>query len=136
MNFPITHQQRKIPKGAKMQKIMLVEDDESIRIAMTEALNRMGYEVLPAIDGSDGQLAWLLNRKKIDLIITDYDMPKTNGVVMLEKILAINPKTKAIIVSGTTEEIDLSNLPGVRILKKPVDLDKLKLLIKELLNQT
>lgn len=113
---------------------MVVEDDESNRIAMTEALKKMGYEVLSATDGSDGLRVWLHNRKTIDLIITDNNMPKITGVVMLEKILAVDPRTKAIMITGKPEQIDLRAMQGVPILQKPVDLKELEKLIKDLLS--
>lgn len=78
--------------------ILYVEDDDSIRLSMLEALQNVATTVIWAVNGEDGLNKYTQN--KIDLIITDINMPVLNGFDMLIKIRQLNPNAFAIILSG------------------------------------
>jgi len=78
--------------------ILVVDDDIFIRKIVKERLNTEGYTVTTAEDGKAGWEKFLEN--SYQLIITDINMPKTNGIELLNRILATNIKIPAVVMSG------------------------------------
>jgi two-component system chemotaxis response regulator CheY len=84
-----------------VKKILVVDDSETIRITVSETLNKAGFLVTQAIDGVDGLAK--LGQDTFDLVILDVNMPRLNGLEMLEK-MRDDPKNAAIpVVMLTTE---------------------------------
>jgi DNA-binding NtrC family response regulator len=100
--------------------ILVVEDDEDARSALMRMLRCKGFVTHGAQDGQEGLDYWLENRDLINLVISDNRMPIMLGIEMLQSIMAIKPATKAIILSGTTDDISESILPNVPRASKPV----------------
>ncbi len=102
------------------KKILLVEDAPDLADAMQAMLAALGHEVELAADGKDG-----LNQYKIgkfDLVITDYSMPRMNGVELAETIKRRSPQQIILMVTAFTFTIaayDGRPLPVDRILRKP-----------------
>lgn len=104
------------------QVILIVDDSNSIRMAVADLLKTNGYDVVEAVDGRDGISK--LDGRKINLIISDYNMPHVNG---LEFVLACRtfPAYKFTpIIMLTTEGSDaqksIAKQSGVKVwLKKP-----------------
>lgn len=102
------------------KKILLVEDAPDLADAMQAMLAALGHEVELAPDGKDG-----LNQYKIgkfDLVITDYSMPRMNGVELAETIKRRSPRQIILMVTAFTFTIaayDGRPLPVDRILRKP-----------------
>jgi len=67
-----------------MKKVLIVDDSASIRKEVAEALTRVGYEVLEAVDGADG--IDKIRKQLPAAVICDVNMPRMNGLEMLEKI--------------------------------------------------
>ncbi len=79
----------------KRKKILIVEDSATVAESLRATLDAAGYNVFVAVDGQDG---WnLIERNKFDLIITDIDMPRMNGIELTRKIKS-NKATKDIPV--------------------------------------
>lgn len=86
------------------QKILVVDDDYSIRTVLKEALQEDGYRVQLA---GDGESAFnLANQEKFDLIITDLIMPKYNGIELMEQLRNNDPTIGFLIITafGTIEK--------------------------------
>lgn len=77
-------------------KIILVEDEESLRLIYSEYLTMQGLQVLSAADGQEA-LDLIEANPNTDLILLDVMLPKIDGLELLEKIKS-DPKTKSIIV--------------------------------------
>src|SRR5690606_23518158 len=86
------------------ERILLVEDEESVRAFSARALKATGYEVYEA-DGGEEALDMLddLNYE-VDLIISDVVMPEMDGPTMLKVVREKAPNLKVIFVSGYAEE--------------------------------
>ena len=82
--------------------ILVVEDDISIRKIVRDRLKMEGYSVTTAEDGKAGWEKFLENTYQ--LIITDINMPKINGIELLNKILATKIKVPAVVMSGGLSE--------------------------------
>lgn len=116
-----------------MSRILVVEDDESLQDMLQLILTHMGYEVLGSLNGVDAlyQAAYY----KPDLIILDLMMPWASGDAVLGFIrsTAELKSTRVLVVSAhpNAEKIAMQ-LNADRFLAKPIDIDKLRLVIGQL----
>ena len=67
-----------------MRKILIVDDEESMRIALSEALSRAGFETACCVDGIDA--VYKLKSAKFSMVITDIKMPKMDGLDVLKEV--------------------------------------------------
>jgi CheY-like chemotaxis protein len=118
-------------------KILIIDDEEQIRLVFKEMLGRFGYEVLEATNGEDG-LA--LQREKIaDLIITDIIMPVKEGLETIRELRREFPEVKIIAISGggqigSDQYLDVARKLGAACtLQKPVGLEQLRQEVHRLL---
>jgi CheY-like chemotaxis protein len=103
-------------------QILLVEDEESLRITLAANVELEGHGV---IEASDGQSALaLLGSVKIDLILSDIRMPGIGGVELLRRVRASHPELPVVLMTAYTAEdqLDAALFAGVfTVLKKPFD---------------
>jgi two-component system chemotaxis response regulator CheY len=85
-----------------MKKVLVVDDSPSVRQQVGVALRQAGYAVEEAVDGVDG-IARLGATAGIGLVITDVNMPRMNGLEMLEKVKAGGKNASLPIIVLTTE---------------------------------
>jgi CheY-like chemotaxis protein len=100
--------------------ILVVDDDEAVRIVIAELLVEFGYAVAQSDSGEDA-LSILGRRDDIDMLITDVRMPGMSGLELAEIALRHDPMLKIIIISGYFPPQPL----GQRFLKKPFHLQEL-----------
>ena len=81
-----------------MKKILVVDDDKSIRLVLSTALTRSGFLVKTSATTA-GYLG-LLNADKFDVMITDVGLPDGDTLDSLPKIQNLNPKMKIIVISA------------------------------------
>ena len=80
------------------RKILVVDDEQNMRVALYEALSRGGHEVTVA---ENGRMALdLLEKSTPDLVVTDIRMPEMDGIEMLQRIKAIHPELPVVIITG------------------------------------
>jgi CheY-like chemotaxis protein len=97
-----------------MQKILVVEDDPSLRALMVRTLSNKGYRTSEASDGIEA-LDVLASDPEIELVVTDIVMPRMNGVDLARQ-LAASARTRLLFVSAYGE--DYTELPA-SLLQKP-----------------
>jgi two-component system chemotaxis response regulator CheY len=85
-----------------MAKILIVDDSETLRIQLREALEGAGHKVIEGVDGADG-LRQAIENKDINMIITDFNMPQMDGVTMASKVREIPELAKVPMLMLTTE---------------------------------
>jgi DNA-binding NtrC family response regulator len=115
--------------------VLVADDEKNIREGLREALRLDGYEVLLAADGREAMET--VNRGDIDLIITDLKMPRLSGEELLKNVAAQFPTVPVIILTGhgTIESAVQAMHDGAYdFLTKPVNLDRLSLLVKRALS--
>jgi two-component system cell cycle sensor histidine kinase/response regulator CckA len=121
------------------ERILLVEDEESVRAFSARALRTTGYEVFEA-DGGEEALEVLQDLDfKIDLMISDVVMPEMDGPTLLKHVRETMPNLKVIFVSGYAEESvrrDIEDDQSVEFLPKPYSLDQINSKVKEVLGKT
>lgn len=81
-----------------MPRILVIDDDDQIRIMLRWILEREGYEVIDAPDGNVGTSLWKAN--PTDLVITDIFMPNKGGIDAMMDLLDVFPQLKIIAISG------------------------------------
>ena len=112
--------------------ILVVEDDDTVRVPATEFLMMEGFKVLQARTGPEAFRVAEQNRSPLDLLITDIVMPGMSGREVAEQLLEMHPGLKVLYMSGDAHEGMGSQNP---ILQKPFRLNKLKDKIHEILGQ-
>jgi two-component system cell cycle sensor histidine kinase/response regulator CckA len=116
--------------------IMLVEDDDPVRIFGARALRNKGYKV---IEATSGEVALALIRdatEKIDLLITDVVMPQMDGPGLVREVREIHPELKVIFISGYTEDAFRQRLDsdgGIDFLPKPFSLKQLAAKVRDVI---
>jgi two-component system cell cycle sensor histidine kinase/response regulator CckA len=120
------------------ERILLVDDEESVRAFSAKALRATGYEVFEA-DGGEEALEVLEEQDfKIDLMISDVAMPEMDGPTLLKHVRKRMPDLAVIFVSGYAEESvrrDIEDDVSVEFLPKPYSLDQINSKVKEVLQQ-
>ncbi len=117
-------------------KILVVDDEESLREFLEIMLKREGYDVATAADGE--QAIKLLEKKSFDLIITDLQMPKVHGMEVLSKAKEIDPDSVVIVITafGSTESaVEAMKLGAYDYITKPFKIDEIKLIIRKALEK-
>jgi CheY-like chemotaxis protein len=121
------------------ETILLVEDDNFLRPAVTKTLEQFGYRVFAASNGIEALEVWQQHRDEIRLLLADLVMPGgINGKELGERLLSENPKLKVIYASGYSAEIISKDFPlqeGVNFLTKPFQAQKLAETIRKRLDQ-
>lgn len=116
--------------------VLLVEDEEPVRIFSARALSNKGYKILEADCGEAGLKLMKEHGKAIDLVITDVVMPGINGPTMVQEIIQNYPDVKVIFVSGYAEDAFVKTYGSDRkfnFLPKPYTLKQLALKVKEVM---
>jgi DNA-binding NtrC family response regulator len=110
-----------------MKRILVVDDEENTRIALTRLLSREGYEVQTAANGHEA-----LNRLRqcsAELIITDLNMPEMNGLTFLRELNREFPSSNVIMITayGEVESyLEALNLGVFEYLNKPLRVEELR----------
>ncbi len=84
------------------ESVLVVEDDESLAQVIALALRAEGFEAETAHDGMDGCASYF--NHPTDWVVTDIQMPELDGIGMMQCIRAINPRVRAIYMSGSVDE--------------------------------
>jgi len=116
------------------KRILLVDDEELVRVTLKEFLTILGLEVMEASSGSEG--IEKTQQVEFQILITDYKMPDMTGIEMIREILKFKRDFKIVILSGFVAEITNEMLEGIEvsaILQKPADLGVLERIITQIL---
>jgi DNA-binding NtrC family response regulator len=117
-----------------MKKVLVVDDNRLLAATIQEVLEDDGLEVRSAKDGVDGYSAYLLF--KPDIVITDIQMPRENGLEMMGHIRAHDPMIKTIYMSGDIDPYrpflkEEKRKYPVSFFEKPFSMDSLKMVVLE-----
>jgi two-component system cell cycle response regulator CpdR len=109
-----------------MQRIILAEDDESMRRFLVKALERAGYDVVSFSNGVEAYEC--LCKKAFTLLLTDIVMPEMDGIELAKRASELQPQMKIMFITGFAAVAlhpDSKAPREARILSKPVHLREL-----------
>ncbi len=125
---------KKIVGGA--ESVLIVDDEEFVRITLETMLKDLGYNVTVASSGKEA-ISYLLKRRKFDLVVLDLNMPEMSGKKVFHKIKSLKLRSKVIVSSGYSDDIlgkdDFSKqVDG--FLQKPYKIEELSRKLREVLD--
>jgi two-component system cell cycle sensor histidine kinase/response regulator CckA len=118
--------------------VLLVEDEDAVRMGGVRALNSRGYTVHEASSGVEALEIFRELDGSVDIIVSDVVMPEMDGPTLLSEVRKIQPDIKFIFVSGYAEDAFAKNLPSdaeFGFLPKPFSLKQLATTVKDMLER-
>ena len=124
------------PTAEQGEAVLVIDDEPSVRTLVGEVLFDMGCRTIEASDGAEG-LAIVDSDVRIDLLITDIGLPGgMNGRQIADRARLVRPGLKVLFITGYAEPAVLSDGlldPGMQVVTKPFDIDRLASRIEQLL---
>ena len=124
------------PRANAGETVLIVDDEPSVRMLVTEVLAELGYTAIESADGASA-LVVLRSDTRIDLLVTDVGLPGgMNGRQLADFGRTARPDLKVLFITGYAEKAamgDVGLATGMAILTKPFAMDGLAIRIKELL---
>ncbi len=114
------------------ETILLVDDEENTRTALSIALKREGYNVLSASNGEDGME--ILDKSPVDIVLTDLKMPGVTGIELLKYASGRYPDVMVIVITGyaSVESAITAMKDGAfDYITKPIKLEEVKITLKQ-----
>jgi DNA-binding NtrC family response regulator len=114
--------------------ILVVDDEESMRLALSEALTRSGHSVDCVSNGYDALIK--INAAPVKLVITDVRMPKMDGLEVLQEIKKISPQTPVIVITAygaVQNAVDAMRKGATDYILKPFSFEDLGAAVKRAL---
>jgi CheY-like chemotaxis protein len=126
------------PRARDAETVLVVEDEEKVRVLVREMLEELGYNVLEAPGGAEALRLCSQWQGPIDVLLTDVVMPGMGGVELARQATAHRPRLKIVFMSGYTggsaaPDVDLQE--GTAFLEKPFSYVRLAEKLQELLAQ-
>lgn len=119
-----------------MEKVLVVDDEQSLREVLSIMLKRAGYAVTIAMDGEDA--VELLQKEIFDLVITDLRMPKVDGMEVLKAVKSASPETVVLIITAfasADSAVEAMKQGAYDYLTKPFQVDEVQLIIRNALEK-
>ncbi|GGF37111.1 hybrid sensor histidine kinase/response regulator [Aliidongia dinghuensis] len=116
--------------------ILLVEDEDPVRLFSARALRNKGYTVVEAKSGEQALQIIQNGTEPIDLIVTDVVMPRMDGPTLIKQVRESRPHMKVVFISGYTEDTFRKRIgddAGIHFLAKPFSLKQLAFKVKEIM---
>lgn len=121
--------------SARGKRILLVDDDPTVRESLQDVLTAESYVVIPAENGQ--QALELANAVTVDLVLLDLNMPVKNGWDTFEQLTRGHPTLPIIIITARTNQVFTALSAGAgALLEKPMDIPTLLETMKALLAET
>jgi DNA-binding NtrC family response regulator len=118
-------------------RILVVDDEENARMALTRLLAKEGFLVDSVANGYEALN--YLRHQPVQIIVTDINMPEMDGISFLKELNKSFPKMNVIMVTaygGVESYLEAMNLGAFEYINKPVKIDELKLVLKKVLRET
>jgi CheY-like chemotaxis protein len=132
---PLPAASRPGPRGH--ETLLVVEDQDSLRDMIREALQLLGYRVLVARDGEAALEVARGHRRRLDLLVTDVVMPRLDGCDLARRLTAERPGLRVLYMSGHGPDLVARRDPigSGAVLEKPFSTKALSLRVREALDR-
>jgi CheY-like chemotaxis protein len=111
--------------------ILVVEDDDIVRMLIVDVLEELEFKVLEAGDGEDALEILKDSTKLIDLMMTDMGLPGMDGKELASEARKLRPSLPILFASGYAESLDIPQ--GMQVIGKPFSIDQLRDKVKSVL---
>ena len=118
-------------------QVIIAEDEAPLRDLISEMLTENGLTVRPAADGVEA-LALVEKYPGVSLLLSDVKMPRMDGYALVEAALALRPELKVLMMTAYAQDHPppaALKAREIRVLVKPVDLDRLSSLVADMLSR-
>ena len=115
------------------KRILIVDDDESVRSLLARALKIWGYEIDTVRNGVEAITQ--VEKRSYDLVITDYMMPKMDGLELTRRIKAEHPSIPILLVTSNGPVYDLLKNGAAACIIKPFSIFELQNTVKTILDR-
>ncbi len=130
--------ENEVPRAVDGETVLVIDDEPTVRMLVTDVLGDLGYGALEAEDGVSG-LKILQSSARIDLLITDVGLPDgMNGRQVADAARVLRPGLKVLFITGYAENAVVGNGhldPGMAVLTKPFAIDDLANRIRSLIEE-
>ena len=120
-----------------MPKILVIDDEKSIRKTLREILEYESFKVDEAQDGMEG--FGMIQKEKYDIVLCDIKMPKMDGLELLNKVHALQPDTPIVMISGhgnIETAVEAVKKGAFDFIQKPLDLNRLLVTVRNAMEKT
>jgi len=120
-----------------MVKVLIIDDEKSIRNALRDILEYEKYDVEEASDGAEGLRK--IKEGQFDVVLCDVKMPKMDGLELLEKAMVLKPELPLLMISGhgsIETAVEATKLGAYDFIPKPPDMNRLLVSIRNALERT
>lgn len=120
------------------ERILIIEDDESVNQLVSDVLLRNNYQIESAICAKDAERIFRENAGEFDIVLSDVILPDGNGFKLVEDLYRINPAIKILLTSGYTDikfQASIFKTGHFKFIQKPFDVDELLKTVKALSKQ-
>lgn len=115
------------------KRILIIDDDASIRSSLQKILTASGYDLAVAADGDAAETEF----GKADLLILDLNLPVQDGWDILGHVNSEHPLLPVIVITGLADQLEERTIPGASaFLEKPIEVPALLETVSRLLSQT
>ncbi len=125
---------RNSPIPGRKPRVLVTDDDAMVRTIISAVLRQQGFVVEEARDGEDALARWAREPDGFDLVLLDLHMPRLGGFEAMQRLRALSPTLKVILLSGSLGETGEGiPLQGVRYQQKPFRNEELVEMVRQTL---
>lgn len=120
-----------------MHKVLVIDDEKSIRSTLKEILEYEGFQITEASDGEEG--IKLFEKDHYDVVLCDIKMPKMDGIEILERVQQISKDTPLVMISGHANidtAVEAIKKGAFDFISKPLDLNRLLITIRNAIEKS
>ncbi len=120
--------------GQREKRVLVVDDEENARIGLSKILEHEGYRVDSVANGREA--LDFLQRQKVQVVISDLQMPEMNGLVFLRELSRHYPNTQVIMITahgGVESYLEAIHLGAYEYINKPIKLEELRIVMNKML---
>jgi PAS domain S-box-containing protein len=136
LHAPDTNVSSREPAKGSGEIVLVIDDEPTVRLLITEILEQLGYSSIEVADGPTG-LKILQSSARVDLLITDVGLPGgINGRQVADAARLSRPQLKVLFITGYAENAVIGNghlEPGMQILTKPFSIDAMALRVSSMI---
>jgi PAS domain S-box-containing protein len=129
-------EQTRLPRGAG-ELVLVVDDEEAVRVIVRSTLERFGYRVLLAENGAEAVAMYAMHQPTIAVVLTDMSMPIMDGPATIIALRAMNPDVRIIGSSGLSSNGAIARAVGAGLLHfapKPYTAESILLTLQKILH--